>query len=448
MVPIAEPAHVLNSARPPELRRSIGLVPATAMVVGTIIGASIFVQPSAVTGAVPSVAAVFAVWAVAGVLTLFGALICAELASALPRTGGVYVFLGRSFSPLVGFLWGWAMFWTMHSGIIAALSMVFARYTGYLLPLSAEEAKIVAVAVILLLSAVNYQGVHHGSALQTAFTMGKVGAVLFIIAAGVWLGTDLPRHFAGPEEQAGLTGRGIVVGVIAGLFAFGGWHMVTYAAGETVDPSRTLPRALLLGTLLVTFCYLALNAVYLYVLPFDVVARSQRVAADAADALVGRGGGAFMASLVMFSTLGALSGIVLAGPRVYFQMAQDGLLFSWLGRIHPVYRTPYLAILLQGFWSSILVLTGTYEVLFTRVIYTEWIFFALMAVGLIRLRKRGDYAPLYRVRGFPWTPLAFAAASLAIVANQVISEPAESATGLLFVALGGPAYFLWRKLWA
>ncbi len=416
------------------------------MVVGTIIGASIFVQPSAVTGAVPSVAAVFAVWVAAGGLTLFGALICAELASAFPRTGGVYVFLSRSFSPLLGFLWGWAMFWTMHSGIIAALSMVFVRYAGYLLPLGAVDAKIVGVAVILLLSAVNYLGVHYGSALQTAFTIGKVGAVLSIIVTGVWLGADLPQHFVGPEEQGELTGRGIAVGVIAGLFAFGGWHMVTYAAEETVEPTRTLPRALLAGTLLVTFCYLALNAVYLYVLPFDVVARSERVAADAADALLGRGGGVFMANLVMFSTFGALSGIVLSGPRVYFQMARDGLLFSWLGRIHPVYSTPYLAIVLQGLWSSILVLTGTYEVLFTRVIYTEWIFFALMAVGLISLRRRADYAPRYRVRGCPWIPLAFAGTSLAIVTNQVISQPAESAAGLLFVALGWPAYLWWQRL--
>ncbi|GBD32709.1 Serine/threonine exchanger SteT [bacterium HR33] len=415
------------------------------MVVGTIIGASIFVQPSAVTGAVPSVAAVFGVWIAAGVLTLFGALICAELASAFPRTGGVYVFLNRSFSPLLGFLWGWAMFWTMHSGIIAAISMVFARYAGYLLPLGDAATKAVAVATILLLSAVNYAGVHHGSALQTWFTVGKVGAVLLIIVAGFWLGADLPQHFVGPAGDVQVTVRGMVVGVIAGLFAFGGWHMVTYAAEETVEPKHTLPRALFAGTLLVTFCYLALNAVYLYVLPFDVVARSHRVAADAADALLGRGGGAFMAGLVMFSTFGALSGIVLAGPRVYFQMARDGLLFSWLGRVHPAYRTPYLAIALQGLWSSILVLTGTYEVLFTRVIYTEWIFFALMAVGLILLRKRPDYAPVYRVPGYPWIPAAFASVSFGIVANQIISEPVESATGLLFVALGWPAYLLWRK---
>lgn len=379
-------------------------------------------------------------------MTLLGALICAELASAFPKTGGVYVFLNRSFSPLLGFLWGWAMFWTMHSGIIAAISMVFARYAGYLLPLGEEGTKMVAVGAILSLSAVNYFGVHHGSALQTAFTAGKVGAVLLIIVAGFWLGAGLPEHFTGPELGSAVTLRGMAVGIIAGLFAFGGWHMVTYSAEETVDPRRTLPRALFAGTLLVTFCYLALNAVYLYLLPFDAVARSQRVAADAADVPLGRGGGTFMAALVIFSTLGALSGIVLAGPRVYFQMARDGLLFSWIGRVHPVHRTPYLAIALQGAWSSVLVLTGTYEVLFTRVIYTEWIFFSLMAIGLILLRRRNDYAPRYRVPGYPWIPAAFAAVSSLIVANQVVSEPLESAGGLWFVLAGWPAYLLWRKL--
>lgn len=415
------------------------------MVAGTIIGASIFVQPSAVTGAVPSLAGVFGVWAAAGILTLFGSLICAELASAYPQTGGVYVFLNRSFSPVAGFLWGWAMFWTMHSGIIAAISVIFSRYAGYFLPLTDASAKALAVGVILLLSAVNYVGVQHGSALQTGFTVGKVGAVFLIIAAGLWLGRDLPDHFVMSDAPGETSFRAIVLALIGALFAFGGWHMVTYAAEETVDPTRTLPRALVAGSVLVTICYLALNAVYLYVLPFETVAQSERVAADAADRLLGYGGGAFLASLVMLSTFGALSGIVLAGPRVYFQMARDGLLFPWVGAVHPVYRTPHVAIVLQALWSSILVLTGTYRSLFTRVVYTEWIFFALMAIGLLALRHRAEYRPQYRVPGFPAVPLLFAAASLAIVANQLISEPGESATGLLLVAAGWPVYLIWQR---
>ncbi len=424
------------------LARSIGPIQATAMVVGTILGASIFVQPSVVTGHVPSLTGVFLVWAGAGLLTLFGSLVLAELASAYPKTGGVYVFLREAFSPAVGFLWGWAMFWSMHSGIIAAISVIFARYAGYFLPLGDAGIRLVAVGIILLLSAVNYLGVRHGSALQTAFTAGKLAAVLAIIAGGWWLGSRLPQHFVPgtaprPAEW--------VPAMIAGLFTFGGWHMVTYAAGETRDPERTIPRALVAGVLAVTACYVALNAVYLYVLPLDQVARSERIAADAADALLGRGGGSLMSGLVMFSTFGGLSGIVLAGPRVYFSMAQDGLLFSWLGEVHPRFRTPHRAILLQALWSSVLVVTGTYQALVTRVVYTEWIFFGLMAAGLVLLRRRAGYEPRYRVWGFPLVPVLFIASSALIVARQLASAPLASGSGLALVAAGWPAYALWTR---
>jgi APA family basic amino acid/polyamine antiporter len=231
----------------------------------------------------------------------------------------------------------------------------------------------------------------------------------------------------------------------AGLFAFGGWHMVTYNAEETTDPRATIPRALVIGTLVVTACYVLLNAVYLYVLPMETVASSDRVAADAADAVFGRGGGVAISVLVIFSSFGALSGIVLAGPRVYFAMARDGLLFRWLGQVHETHRTPHRAIALQGFWSSVLVITGSYRELFTRVIYTEWIFFGLMAIGLILLRRRAEVSRTYEVWGYPWVPGIFAISAFAVVVNQVISQPVESLTGLGLVLVGLPVYFIWAR---
>jgi APA family basic amino acid/polyamine antiporter len=198
-----------------------------------------------------------------------------------------------------------------------------------------------------------------------------------------------------------------------------------------------------IGVPLVTACYVALNAVYLYVLPLDAVARSTRVAADAADALLGRGGGTLLSLLVLFSTFGGLSGIVLAGPRVYFSMARDGLLFRWLGAVHPRFQTPARAIVLQAVWSSVLVASDTYQALFTRVVYTEWIFFALLAVGLFLLRRRPAYAPRYRIAGFPVVPGLFVVASLGIVLNQVAADPRNSIGGLLFVLLGWPVYHWW-----
>src|SRR5206468_8504031 len=209
-----------------------------------------------------------------------------------------------------------------------------------------------------------------------------------------------------------------------------------YAAEETREPERTIPRALLVGVLIVTACYVALNAAYFHVLPAAAIAKSNRVAADAADAVFGRGGAAVMSAIVAVSTFGALNGVILSGPRAYLAMARDGLLLRWAAAIHERYRTPHRAIALQGAWAIVLVSTGTYRVLFTRVVYTEWISFALMAVGLMRPRTRPQYSPAYRVWGYPIVPLVFAASSLYIVVNQFASDPVESFTGLLLVAAG------------
>ncbi|NIM48367.1 MAG: amino acid permease [Gemmatimonadales bacterium] len=429
-----------------KLRRVIGLSHATALVVGTIIGASIFVQPSEITGQVPSILGMLLVWLISGGLTLIGALVCAELAATFTRTGGVYVYLKETYGPALGFLWGWAMFWTMHTGIIAAIAVIFARYAAYFIPLGDWGIKALAAAAILLLSAVNYMGVKHGSRLQALFTLGKLLAIALIIVLGFVLGARLPEHFVTPETvDAGVTLSDFLTALVAGLFAFGGWHMVTYSAEETINPRVTIPRALLFGTLIVTLCYVAMNVVYVYVLPLDVVASSTRVAADAADTLIGYGGGAVMSAIVMFSTFGALSGIVLAGPRVYYSMAEDGLLFRWVGGIHPKFCTPHRAIVIQAVWASMLVASGTYRALFTRVIYTEWIFFGLMAIGLFMLRRRGRVSGKDWAWGYPVLPGLFVVASFAIVANQLVANTAESVVGLSFVLVGLPVYYFWAR---
>ncbi len=429
------------------LRRSLGLIQTTALVAGTIIGASIFVQPSEITARVPWLGGILLAWAAAGVLTLMGALITAELSSAMPRAGGVYAFLTESLSPALGFLWGWAMFWIMHSGIIAAIAVIFARYAGFFVPLGDLGTRLLAVAAILAVSAVNWLGVRQGAALQTWLTAAKLLGIVLVLAAVVTLGRALPEHFVGATAVAG-TGvslSDLAAAVGAGLFAFGGWHMVTYAAEETREPERTIPAALALGTLVVTVCYIALNAAYLYVLPLDQVIASERVAADAADRLIGSGGAGVMSGLVVVSTLGALSGIVLAGPRAYYSMARDGLLFRWVGEVHPTFQTPHRAIGLQAVWASVLVLTGTYRELFSRVIFTEWLFFALMAVGLWVLRRRRSHAPAFRVPALSVVVPVFAAASALIVVNQIVARPADSGIGLLFVASGLPVYAWWRR---
>ena len=374
-----------------------------------------------------------------------GALICAELASAYPQSGGVYVFLREQYSPALGFLWGWAMFWSMHSGIIAAIAVVCARFVGYFMPLGDGGIRVVAIAAIVLVSAVNYVGVAAGSALQAAFTIAKIVAIAGVVAAGFWLGAGLPAHFVGAPEARAVSVGGLAAAVAAGLFAYGGWHMVTYTAEETREPRRVIPRALAIGTLSVTAVYVALNGVYLYVLPVDRVIASDRVAADVARALLGPRSAAAVSALVAASAFGALAGIVLTGPRVYFSMARDGLLFRWAGAVHPRFGTPHRAIVLQAVWSAVLVATGTYRALFTRVVFTEWLFFAVLAVGLVTLRRRAGYAPAYRVPGAPVLPLVFAAAALFVAVSQIAAQPRDSAVGLLFVLAGLPVYAWWTR---
>jgi APA family basic amino acid/polyamine antiporter len=428
---------------PPALRRALGLPQATALVAGIIIGASIFAQPSEITRLLPSVPAITLAWLAAGALTICGALVCAELASAFPSTGGVYVFLTNAFGPGAGFLWGWAMFWTMHSGILAAIAVVFARYLSVFVPLGDVGQPVAAAAVILGLSAVNYRGVALGGHVQTLLTAVKLAAIAALIAIGWWL-APAGGWPAAPAHESAAAGS-FVLAVGAGLFAFGGWHMVTYAAGETRDPTRTIPRALVIGTLIVTICYAGLNAVYLRVLPLDAVRASSRIAADLSQALLGAGAAKAVAALVLVSTMGALNGIILAGPRVYFSMANEGLLFRQLGAVHPRFQTPHRAIALQGVWAATLALTNSYRALFSRVIYTEWIFFGFMAIGLIVLRRRREYQPAVRVPGYPAVPVLFAAAAFAVVAIQIRSQPVDSVLGLGFVLLGLPVYLAWVR---
>jgi APA family basic amino acid/polyamine antiporter len=263
-----------------------------------------------------------------------------------------------------------------------------------------------------------------------------------VIAFGSPAATQTPAATPAPVSF-----REFVLAVSAALFTFGGWHMVTYTAGETRDPRTTIPRALLIGSLTVTACYIALNAAYLYLLPLDRVTSSTRVAADAAQAVAGPRGAAAISALVILSAIGVLNGVILAGPRTYFAMSDEGLSFSWLGHLHPRFHTPDRTILIQALWSCALVGTGTYRDLFTRVIYTEWLFFALMGLGLfrLRLRRRAGYAPVYRMWGYPLVPALFIGASVVVAAIQIAADPWRAATGLAIVALGLPVYFLWVR---
>lgn len=414
----------------PALRRTLGLAQVTALVVGIMVGAAVFVQAAEVSRAVARPRAMLAVWLAAGLLTLAGALVCAELERSFPTSGGVYVFLHRTISPLAGYLWGWAMFWAMHSGIVAAIAVVAARYSGLVTPLGASTIRGVAIGFILALSGLNYLGVALAARAQVGLTVLKLVAIAGLVAAvALWA-----RHHGAPAAPAAAAAwpgaRGFLLAVSAGLFAFGGWHMGTYAAEETRAAERTIPRAMVAGTLIVTACYLALNAAYVRVLPWSQVASSTRVAADAAAVLLHGGGAALVSALVVLSALGSLNGVILAGPRVYLAMARDRLAPRWLGAVHRSHRTPHHAIALQAVWSCLLVAVGTYRQLFTGVVFLEWIFFGLMSAGLLRHRRR-----------WGWAPGLFLAGCVLVVANLAASDWRAAAWMLGFIATGVPAYY-------
>jgi len=330
----------------------------------------------------------------------------------------------------------------MHSGILAIIATIFARYAGYFVELDQTGQRMVAVGAIVVLSAVNYVGVKFGGRVQTAFTVAKVLAVFAIMLVGWSLSGSVPPPQA-PEVS--ISAANFLLAVGAGLFAFGGWHMVTYTAEETINPTRTIPRSLVIGIVVVTVCYMGLNAVYLQILPIEQVMKSERVAADVFELLLGTGAAGVISAVVMFSSFGALNGIVMVGPRVYYQMAQDGLWFRFKGHLHPKFQTPDRAMIIQAIWASVLVMTGTYRDLFRRVIYTEWIFFALLALGVMLMRRRPGYAPAWRMPLVPVAPILFIVVSLMIVVNQIRVNPLDAAIGLAIVATGFPAYYLWKR---
>lgn len=420
----------------------MGLTAATSMVVGIIVGASIFVQPSEVTRLVPSRDGVILAWLVSGVLTLCAALVCAELSRLFPETGGVYVFLKQIYSPALGFLWGWTMFFVMHAGILAAIAVVLARYAGYFLGFGDAGVRLLAMAAILFVSFIQYLGVKPGSAVQVTLTAAKICAVALLCALIFILGKTAHHSVAlSATQPVHFTSFGLAVA--AGLFAFGGWHMVSYSAGETHNPERTIPRALIFGVFIVTACYTLLNASYLYVMPLDSVATSARVAADAMERVLGPLGGKAITVVIIVSALGSLNGIALAGPRVYYAMAQDRLAFRWMGALHPKRQTPYLAIAAQAVWGCALAATNSYRALFSRVIYTEWLFFALLAAGIFLLHRRGQYTPKFLAFAYPLLPAISFLTSAAIAVNQIFAAPRDSLIGLGLLLMGLPVYFLW-----
>ena len=431
---------------PVVLPRAIGYLDSTAIVVGTIIGSGIFLVPHNVAMHVGTPGSLFAVWVVGGLLSLAGALSLAELGAALPEAGGVYVYLREAYGKSLAFLYGWGMLVVIHSGSVATLAVAFGIYSGAFLPLGPLERKLLASAVVAVLTAVNVLGVRPGSAVQTLFTFTKLAGLVIIVASAVFVRGVRPLTASLPLPTPRTTVSSFGVALIGVLWAYEGWHMLSFTAGEVKNPARVLPRSFFLGTVLVVLAYLSANLAYLRVLTLPALAQHQRVAATAMEILAGPRGRLFVSALILCSIFGALNGTILTGPRAYFAMARDGVFFSSVGRVHPRFHTPAVAVLLQGALSIVLAVSGTYEQLFTYVIFSAWIFYgaAVMAVLVLR-RQRPSLERPYRIWGSPFLPIVFALAALGIVVNTMLTKPRESGFGLGIILLGLPIYFAWRR---
>ena len=447
-MPVPSPSDSLHPDRAAQaLPRALGFYASTAIVVGTIIGSGIFLVPHNVALHVGSVRALFLVWVVGGILSLAGALSMAELGTAMPEAGGVYVYLRQAYGKPFAFLFGWASLLVINSGTIATLAAAFGIYSSSFLPLTPLQQKLAGAAVITIFTVVNVLGVRKGAAAQLIFTVAKLSGLAIIMGFAFFSRHVTPVAAAGVLPTPHTTVASWGVALIGVLWAYEGWHLLSFNAGEVKNPSRVLPRSYLLGTSLVIVVYLLANLAYLRVLPLPALAEYPRVATKAMEVLAGPGGASFVAALILCSIVGSLNGNILGGPRVYFAMARDGVFFPSVGRVHPRFQTPALAIWIQGTWSIVLVASGTFEQLYTYVISTGWIFYGAAVFAVIILRRRmPELARPYRVWGYPVLPIVFSLAAFAIVINVLMTKPHESLIGFGIVLAGIPIYLVWKLL--
>lgn len=429
------------------LPRAIGSLAATALVVGTIIGSGIFLVPHNVALRVGSAESLMLVWIVGGVLSLAGALSLAELGAASPEAGGIYVYLRDAYGRLTAFLYGWAALAVIETGGVATLGVAFSIYSASFFHVTVLEQRFIACGVIALLTAVNIAGVKKGAAVQVVFMFAKLLGLGIIITFAVFASGIQPlsgtQSLPTPTTTIGSFG----VALVGVLWAYHGWHHLSYAAGEVKDPARVLPRSFLWGSAIVLFVYLAANFAYLRVLSLEALAENPRVAHKAMEILVGPFGAKLVSAMILCSIFGALNGNILSGARVLFAMARDGMFFSAVGRVHKQFQTPAVALTLQGIWAMVLAASGTYEQLYTYVIFAAWLFYSAAILAVIVLRRRTPHLNRpYRVWGYPALPIAFSVAALMIVINTMIRSPRESFIGLGLVVAGIPLYYAWTRL--
>ena len=448
------------------LVKGLGPLDATTIVMGSMIGSGIFIVSADMARIVDSPGLLILTWIVSALLTLIAALSYGELAAAMPQAGGQYVYLREAFGPLSGFLYGWTLFLVIQTGTVAAVAVAFAKFTGVFIPwftagndlvrlgrFGLSTQQLLAIAVLVFLSWVNTKGLRVGAIVQNVFTVAKTGALLGLIGLGFLVGrnpaaagnfSDFWRNASWNFDAVRLVGMAMV----GALFASDAWNNVTFTAGEVRNPRRNVPLALGLGVGIVSVLYIACNLAYLSLLPLEGIqtAAEDRVGTAAAAVIFGPLAQQVMAAAIMISTFGCMNGMILAGARVYYAMALDGLFFRAVGKLDPVHHTPKASLVFQCFWACVLTLSGTYSDLLDYVIFAVLVFYILTIMGIFVLRrKRPGLERPYRALGYPYLPALYVVTACVIEVLLLLYKPRYTWPGLIIVLLGVPVYFLWRR---
>jgi amino acid transporter len=445
-------SDVMTDLRDQDLKPELGLLDATMINVGTMIASAIYLVPATIAAQFSGVAPTMMVWIVGGVVSLFGALSMAELGAAMPRAGGMFVYLSRAFGPTWGYLYGWGAAVIINPASIAAIAVGFATYLDYFttragLPLGAAGIKTAAILSIAALTFLNCFGLKLGAVTQNVLTLIKIAAAagLIVICLALPGGSagNLQPFWSGDSIGAMVGPFGVAM--VAVLYAYDGWIEITYVGSELRRPERDMPLSILLSTLIVTVLYVGVAFALTYVLGRAGVAQSTTVASDAATVVLGAAGAAIIAGSILISTLGANNGIVFTSARIPYAMAKDGQFFSWAARVHPKYAVPVTSLVVQGIWAALLAMTGTYNQLGTYVVFVGFLFYALAAAAVLLLRRREPELPRpYRTWGYPLTPIIFIAFAGYLIWNTIVEQPLDSAVGAGLLLLGLVPYYALR----
>jgi basic amino acid/polyamine antiporter, APA family len=432
-----------------KLPRRLGLMSAVAVLVGSTIGSGIFRVPAGVAARITEPGPFLLAWAIGGAIALCGALTYAELAAALPRSGGVFAYILEAFGPLPAFLFGWSALAVIRASALGAISTIFAEYLGYFVPLSAAQVQYVAAGAITLVGLFNYFGVNVAAVLVNLTTVVKYGALIALAGLAFLIGKGSAANFT-PAWEHGVQLSVMGTALISIMWTYDGWADLAYVGGEVRDPARNLPRALMFGTLAIVAIYLTVNLAYLYLVPLPEMAGSALVAATAADRIPlfgGMGGGGVIAAVVMVSTFSALLGSMMTAPRIFFAMADRGLFFKVIARVSPRHKSPSVAILLTTTLGVVYVLLNDFQQLADKFILGIWPFYALAVGAVFVLRKRQpDLVRPYRTWGYPVVPFLFLAASIGIILNALWTDPIDTGITFGIILVGVPVYYAWRAM--